>query len=115
MFEDNRKGQLDVEALEKARSEGKRIGLVMGSWDQCHIGHIRYLKRAKEECDYLVVGVDSDDKIRKRKGPNRPLIPEDERYDTIMEIGVNKVKKYEIGKSVADDIVFKPANEAKWN
>ena len=114
MFEDNRKGQLDVEALEKARSEGKRIGLVMGSWDQCHIGHIRYLKRAKEECDYLIVGVDSDEKIRKRKGPNRPLIPEDERYDTIMEIGVNKVKTYEIGKSVADDIVYKPANEAKW-
>ena len=114
MFEDNRKGQLDVEALEKARKEGKKIGLVMGSWDQCHIGHIRYLKRAKEECDYLIVGVDSDEKIRKRKGPNRPLIPEDERYDTIMEIGVNRVKKYEEGKSVADDIVYKPANEAKW-
>ena len=114
MFGDERKGQLDVEALEKARSEGKKIGLVMGSWDQCHIGHIRYLKRAKEECDYLVVGVDSDAKIRKRKGPNRPLIPEDERYDTIMEIGVNRVKTYEPGKSVADDIVYKPVDEAKW-
>ena len=115
MFGDEKKGKLDVEALEKARSEGKKIGLVMGSWDQCHIGHIRYLKRAKEECDYLVVGVDSDAKIRKRKGPNRPLIPEDERYDTIMELGVNKVKTYEPGKSVADDIVFKPVDEEKWS
>ena len=88
MFEDERKGQLDEEALEQARKDKKRIGLVMGSWDQCHIGHIRYLKRAKEECDYLIVGVDSDEKIRKRKGPNRPLIPEDERYDTIKELGV---------------------------
>lgn len=114
MFNDERKGQLDVQALEQARAEGKRIGLVMGSWDQCHIGHIRYLKKAKEECDYLIVGVDSDEKIRYRKGPNRPLIPQDERYDTIMEIGVNKVKTYEFGKSVADDIVYKPKDEPKW-
>lgn len=114
MFEDERKGQLDEEALEQARKDGKRIGLVMGSWDQCHIGHIRYLKRAKEECDYLIVGVDSDEKIRKRKGPNRPLIPEGERYDTIKELGVNETKKYEPGKNIADDIVFKPAKEEKW-
>ena len=114
MFEDERKGQLDIEALEKARAEGKRIGLVMGSFDQCHLGHIRYLKRAKEECDYLIVGVDSDAKIRKRKGANRPLIPEEERLDTIMELGVNKVKTYEPGKSLADDIVYKGVDEKKW-
>ena len=48
MFEDERKGQLDLEALEKARSEGKTIGLVQGSWDQFHIGHQRYIKKSKE-------------------------------------------------------------------
>lgn len=114
MFEDERKGQLDQEALEKARQEGKIIGLVQGSWDQFHIGHQRYIKKAKEKCDYLVVGVDSDEKIRKRKGPNRPLIPEDERYEMIKELGVGHVGKYEQGKSVADDIVIKSVNEQKW-
>ena len=114
MFEDERKGQLDQEALEKARQEGKIIGLVQGSWDQFHIGHQRYIKKAKEKCDYLVVGVDSDEKIRKRKGPNRPLIPEDERYEMIKELGVGQVGKYEQGKSVADDIVIKSVNEQKW-
>ena len=114
MFEDERKGQLDQEALEKARQEGKIIGLVQGSWDQFHIGHQRYIKKAKEKCDYLVVGVDSDAKIRKRKGPNRPLIPEDERYEMIKELGVGHVGKYEQGKSVADDIVIKSVNEQKW-
>ena len=114
MFEDERKGQLDVEALEKARAEGKTIGLVQGSWDQFHIGHQRYIKKAKEKCDYLVVGVDSDDKIRKRKGPGRPLIPQDERYDMIKELGVGHVGKYEPGKSVADDIVIKNVDEKKW-
>ena len=114
MFEDVRKGQLDTDSLEKARKEGKVIGLVQGSWDQFHIGHQRYIKKAKEKCDYLIVGVDSDEKIRKRKGPNRPLIPEDERYEMIKELGVGHVGKYEQGKSVADDIVIKSANEAKW-
>ena len=114
MFEDAKKGQLDIESLAKARAEGKIIGLVQGSWDQFHIGHQRYIKKAKEKCDYLVVGVDSDEKIRKRKGPNRPLIPEDERYEMIKELGVGHVGKYEQGKSVADDIVIKSVDEPKW-
>ena len=67
MFEGINLGKLDKEALEKARSEGKKIGLVQGSWDQFHIGHLRYIKKAKENCDYLIVGVDSDAKIQKRK------------------------------------------------
>lgn len=114
MFEVENIGQLDIEALEKAREEGKKIGLVMGSWDSFHYGHHRYLKRAKELCDYLVVGMDSDEKIRKRKGPNRPLIPEDERYATIKEIGNAPVGKYVPGKSLADDIVIKRSDEKKW-
>lgn len=114
MFNDERKGQLDIESLEQARREGKKIGLVQGSWDQFHIGHLRYIKKAKANCDYLIIGVDSDAKIQKRKGKNRPLIPQDERYDMILEQGGDKIGKYEPGKSLADDIVFKSVDEPKW-
>ena len=107
-------GELDVEALIKARREGKKIGLVQGSWDQFHYGHLRYIKKAKENCDYLIVGVDSDAKIQKRKGKNRPLIPENERYAMIKELGVNKTRTYQEGKSLVDDIVIKPVDEPKW-
>ena len=107
-------GELDIEALTKARLEGKKIGLVQGSWDQFHYGHLRYIKKAKENCDYLIVGLDSDAKIQKRKGKNRPLIPEEERYAMIKELGVNKTRRYEPGKSLVDDIVIKPVDEAKW-
>ena len=107
-------GELDIESLTKARLEGKKIGLVQGSWDQFHYGHLRYIKKAKENCDYLIVGLDSDSKIQKRKGKNRPLIPEEERYAMIKELGINKNRTYEPGKSLVDDIVIKSVDEAKW-
>ena len=114
MYSDEKIGKLDLEALQRARAEGKKIGLVQGSWDQFHIGHLKYIKKAKENCDYLIVGVDSDQKIQKRKGKNRPLIPEKERYEMIKELGVSKTGVYEAGKSIADDIVIKSVDEKKW-
>lgn len=114
MYDGNNLGKLDKEALEKARAEGKKIGLVQGSWDQFHIGHLRYIKKAKENCDYLIVGMDSDAKIQKRKGKNRPLIPQEERYEMIKELGVSKSGHYEEGKNLADDIVIKDVEEKKW-
>ncbi len=114
MHEGKELGKLDIEALKKARQDGKKIGLVQGSWDQFHIGHLKYIKIARENCGYLIVGVDSDAKIQERKGKNRPLIPEEERYETIKELGVAKIGTYEYGKSIADDIVIKPANGKKW-
>ena len=114
MFNDENVGKLDIDALKQAKLEGKKIGLVQGSWDQFHIGHLRYIKIAKENCDYLIVGVDSDAKIQMRKGKNRPLIPEKERYEMIKELGIAKKGYYEPGKSIADDIVIKPVDEKKW-
>ena len=58
----------DYDVLAKAtdglRAVNHRIVLTIGSWDLLHIGHLRYLLRAKEQGDVLVVGVDSDRGIR---------------------------------------------------
>ena len=67
-----------------ARLQGKTIGLVQGSYDLFHLGHLRYLLKAKSLCDFLIVALDSDEKIRKRKGSGRPIIPEGERYDLLV-------------------------------
>jgi D-glycero-beta-D-manno-heptose 1-phosphate adenylyltransferase len=56
-----------------------RIVLTSGSFDVIHEGHSMYLEAARLLGDFLVVGVDSDAKVRKRKGPSRPAVPEDER------------------------------------
>ena len=67
----------------KIRNAGYRIGIVGGVWDLFHIGHAKYLQLAKEECDVLIVVVDSDELVRHRKGPSRPVVPEEERIATL--------------------------------
>lgn len=58
---------------------GLKIVLTSGTFDLFHIGHAQYLEKAKELGDVLIVGVDSDARVKKRKGPERPIVPEDER------------------------------------
>lgn len=62
---------------------GLNVVLTSGSFDLIHLGHVKYLARAKEFGDVLVVGVDSDAKIRERKGDDRPLVPERERLEML--------------------------------
>jgi D-glycero-beta-D-manno-heptose 1-phosphate adenylyltransferase len=65
------------------RGLGYRIVLTSGSFDLIHLGHVKYLARAKELGGILVVGVDSDAKIRRRKGEDRPMVPEAERLELL--------------------------------
>src|SRR3954469_5918722 len=58
-----------------------KIVLTSGSFDLIHLGHVKYLARAKELGGILVVGVDSDAKIRRRQGEDRPMVPESERLE----------------------------------
>ena len=69
--------------VEHLKGLNQRIVLTSGSFDLIHLGHVRYLAKAKEHGDILVVGVDSDEKIRRRKGPDRPMVPEDERLQLL--------------------------------
>jgi len=84
-FENRLVGSLD-EMAEKVASF-KRLGcsvvLTSGSFDLIHLGHVKYLARAKEFGDVLVVGVDADSKIRRRKGEDRPMVPEQERLEML--------------------------------
>lgn len=58
---------------------GLRIVLTSGTFDLFHIGHAQYLEKAKALGDILIIGVDSDERVKKRKGPTRPIVPENER------------------------------------
>lgn len=58
---------------------GLKIVFTSGTFDLPHIGHFKYLEKAKALGDLLIVGVDSDEKVKIRKGPSRPIVPQDER------------------------------------
>ncbi|MBT1070651.1 bifunctional D-glycero-beta-D-manno-heptose-7-phosphate kinase/D-glycero-beta-D-manno-heptose 1-phosphate adenylyltransferase HldE [Pelotalea chapellei] len=64
-------------ATEKAR--GKRIVFTNGCFDLLHAGHVKYLQKARNLGDLLVLGLNSDASVRRLKGENRPLIGEEER------------------------------------
>jgi D-beta-D-heptose 7-phosphate kinase/D-beta-D-heptose 1-phosphate adenosyltransferase len=69
------------------KAEGKRIVFTNGCFDLLHIGHVRYLKKAKALGDVLVVGVNGDASVRKLKGPKRPILPEAERAEILSGLG----------------------------
>ena len=63
----------------------KIIGYTTGVYDMFHIGHLNIIQRAKEQCDYLIVGVSTDELVQKEKC-KKPVIPFDERYKIIEAI-----------------------------
>lgn len=63
----------------------KTIGYTTGVYDMFHVGHLNLLKRAKLECDYLIVGVTTDELCEERKG-KRPIIPFLERMEIVEHV-----------------------------
>lgn len=62
-----------------------KIGYTTGVFDMFHIGHLNILKRAKEQCDYLVVGVSTDELVKSYKHKT-PIIPFSERIEIVNAI-----------------------------
>jgi rfaE bifunctional protein nucleotidyltransferase chain/domain len=72
-----------IETITNKRQNGAKIVLANGCFDLFHVGHIRYLAGAKALGDILIVGINSDEQVRKLKGKNRPLMPENERAEIV--------------------------------
>jgi D-beta-D-heptose 7-phosphate kinase/D-beta-D-heptose 1-phosphate adenosyltransferase len=54
-----------------------------GCFDLIHVGHVRYLQEAKHQGDVLIVALNTDQSARSLKGPQRPIVPEDERAEIL--------------------------------
>ena len=93
-------------------TEKKIIGYTTGVFDMFHIGHLNILKRAKEQCDYLIVGVSTDEVVEEYK-KKTPIIKFEERIAIVEAIKyVDEVvpqttmDKMEAWKQLKFDVVF---------
>ncbi|MEK7195228.1 MAG: adenylyltransferase/cytidyltransferase family protein [Patescibacteria group bacterium] len=74
------------ELVKELKNKGLKIVLTQGVYDLLHEGHALYLEAAKSHGDILVVGVDSDELTKMRKGPNRPIVPQGERVKMLIHL-----------------------------
>jgi rfaE bifunctional protein nucleotidyltransferase chain/domain len=69
------RGLSDLKVLvEDEKQNGKKIVFANGCFDVLHVGHVRYLNDAKTKGDVLIVGLNSDDSVRRLKGQGRPVL-----------------------------------------
>jgi D-glycero-beta-D-manno-heptose 1-phosphate adenylyltransferase len=109
-IEDYEQIETTVNAL---RTLGFKVVLTSGSFDVIHEGHSMYLEAARQFGDFLIVGLDSDEKIRRRKGENRPVVPQMERLRMVTHqrgVGLVTLKqshhpKWALIKAVRPDVL----------
>ena len=73
--------------IKALRAKGRRIVFTNGCFDLLHIGHVRYLEKAKSLGDILIVALNSDRSVHLIKDPQRPIISEKERAEVIAALG----------------------------
>ncbi|MGH7197490.1 MAG: D-glycero-beta-D-manno-heptose 1-phosphate adenylyltransferase [Candidatus Omnitrophota bacterium] len=72
-----------VSLLKKEKKKGKKVVFTNGCFDILHVGHIRYLEKARLLGDVLVIGLNSDASVRKLKGAGRPVTRQKDRAEVL--------------------------------
>lgn len=95
---------------EDLRRQGKRIVFTNGCFDIIHAGHVRYLTTAKSFGDVLIVGLNTDESVRKLKGASRPINTQADRAEVLLGLkAVDHVIYF--GEATAENLIaeVKPA------
>src|SRR6266700_1198184 len=103
------------------KKEGKRVVFTNGCYDLLHPGHIRLLEQARSLGDILILALNSDDSVRRLKGPTRPLLSEQERAEVAAGLAaVDAITIFdedtprELIAAVLPDVLVKGADWAHW-
>ena len=115
-------GQDEVVALRNRwRARGERVVFTNGCFDLLHPGHVRLLERAREHGGRLIVAVNSDDSVRRLKGPARPIVPEGERAATLASLAsvdavtiFGEETPHALLEALLPDILVKGADWSHW-
>lgn len=101
------------EAVDRLKADGKKIVFTNGCFDIIHIGHIRYLKKARVLGDVLIIGLNSDKSVSMIK-PKRPINPQNYRAEILSSLEMvdyvtlfDEETPYELIKFIQPDILVK--------
>lgn len=111
-----------VSIVDKLKQEGKRIVFTNGCFDIIHLGHVTYLKKAREYGDILIVGLNSDESVKGIKGDKRPVVPQGERAEVLSSIRYvdfvvifNEPDPYKTIEAIKPDVLVKGGDWAIEN
>lgn len=76
-----------IEAVKKAQARGEKVVMTNGCFDILHAGHVSYLNHAAELGDRLIVAVNTDESVKRLKGPGRPVNPTERRMAVLAGLG----------------------------
>jgi rfaE bifunctional protein nucleotidyltransferase chain/domain len=106
--------------IKELQASEKLVGFTSGIFDIVHAGHLSYLEEAKKQCDFLVVGVNSDSSTKSLKGEARPILTAEERATLIAGLKFvdaafifNELNNNENIRSLKPDIYFKAGDYSK--
>ncbi len=126
-----------TELRERLKRQNKKVVFTNGCFDIIHAGHVDYLIKSKSFGDVLIVGLNSDDSVRRIKGDKRPVLGQEERLfiisnlkpvdyvtlfdedtplkliETIIPDILVKGADWDIDKIVGKDVVFSHGGEVK--
>lgn len=108
----------------KTMENNRIIGFTVGVFDMFHVGHLNILQRAKEQCDYLIVGVNSDELVKSYKNKT-PIVKQSDRMRIVESIRyvdkvilVDTLEKLPIWKTYKFDKIFIGSDHqgtSRWN
>lgn len=101
----------------RLKGERRKIVFTNGCFDLLHVGHVRYLEKAKKLGDVLVVGLNTDHSVKLIKGENRPIVPQKERAEILASLEFvdyvllfNEPDPLKIIKAIKPDVLVKGAD-----
>lgn len=97
--------------IKKLKSEGKRIGITFSTFDMLHAGHIAMLSEAKNHCDYLIAGLQTDPTIDRPDTKNKPIQSVVERQIQLSACRyVDEVVVYQTEQELVDLLLILPVD-----
>ena len=99
---------------EDLQGQGEKVVFTNGCFDILHAGHVQYLEEAKSLGEVLIVGLNSDDSVRRLKGETRPVVPEEERAIVLAALACvdyvvifEEDTPYELIRDIQPDVLVK--------